>query len=85
MHDSHPKLSATMSADSAQDAGSGEALLHEILDNLKLLVREPSMVGHEQAFFRVLRRELEKNDVSVQALHGVLVAQGDRHSACCAS
>ncbi len=52
--------------------------LHEFLDILKPLVREPSVVGHEQSFFRVLRRELEELDVDVQPFHGVLVAQGSR-------
>ncbi len=50
--------------------------LHEFLDILKPLIREPSVVGNEQAFFRVLRRELEEVDVQVRLFHGVLVAQG---------
>lgn len=52
--------------------------LEDFLDILKPLIREPAVVGHEDAFFRVLRRELEEIGVSVQAFHGVLVAQGNR-------
>lgn len=52
--------------------------LDEFIDILKPLVREPSVVGHEDAFFRILRRELEELDLNVQLYHGVLVAQGDR-------
>lgn len=48
------------------------------LDILKHLIREPSVVGHEQSFFRVLRRELEEIGVQVDYYHGVLVAQGKR-------
>ncbi len=52
--------------------------LDEFLDILKPLIREPSVVGNEDSFFRVLRRELEEVDVNVQSYHGVLVAQGMR-------
>lgn len=52
--------------------------LEEFIDILKPLVREPSVVGNEDAFFRVLRRELEELDIDVQLYHGVLVAQGTR-------
>jgi putative aminopeptidase FrvX len=52
--------------------------LDEFIDILKPLVREPSVVGNEDSFFRVLRRELEELDINVQLYHGVLVAQGDR-------
>ncbi|MEO0407505.1 MAG: peptidase M42 [Cyanobacteria bacterium P01_A01_bin.135] len=45
---------------------------------LRLLIREPSVVGSEDAFFRVLRRELEEVGVEVTHYYGVLVAQGDR-------
>jgi hypothetical protein len=51
--------------------------LEEFLDILKSLIREPSVVGNEESFFRVLRRELEEVGVQVQYFHGVLVAQGD--------
>lgn len=63
---------------SARFPDSGDALLQEFLDILKPLVREPSVVGHEQGFFRSLRRELEEIGVPVQYFHGVLVAQGSR-------
>jgi putative aminopeptidase FrvX len=52
--------------------------LHEFLDILKPLIREPAVVGHEDSFLRVLRRELEELGVQVQYYHGVLVAQGTR-------
>lgn len=57
---------------------AGDRGLDEFLDILKPLIREPSVVGNEQSFFRVLRRELEEIGVRVQSFHGVLVAQGDR-------
>lgn len=44
---------------------------------LSQLVREPSVVGAEDSFFRVIRRELEEVGVSVQLFQGVLVAQGN--------
>ncbi|MGF1603994.1 MAG: peptidase M42 [Thermosynechococcaceae cyanobacterium] len=52
--------------------------LNKFLDILKPLIREPSVVGNEDSFFRVLRRELEEVGVEVQQYHGVLVAQGNR-------
>lgn len=52
--------------------------LSEFLDILKPLIREPSVVGTEDSFFRVLRRELEEVGVQVEYFHGVLVAQGNR-------
>lgn len=45
---------------------------------LQQLVREPSVVGTEDSFFRVLRRELEEVDVRVERNLGVLVAQGSQ-------
>lgn len=39
-------------------------------------MREPSVVGSEDAFFRVLRRELEEVGVTVEQHLGVLVARG---------
>ena len=50
---------------------------HYLLDLLRLLVREPSVVGVEDAFFRILRRELEEFDVRVTRYHGLLVAEGN--------
>jgi putative aminopeptidase FrvX len=66
---------------SAAPYGNGEALepdLKEFLDILQLLVREPSVVGAEDSFFRTLRRELEEVGTRVQYFQGVLVAQGHR-------
>ena len=51
--------------------------VEEFLNLLRALVREPSVVGVEDAFFRVLRRELEECPVTVTRYHGLLVAQGD--------
>lgn len=48
----------------------------DFLHSLRALVREPSVVGMEDAFFRVLRRELEEYPVRVTRYHGLLVAQG---------
>ncbi len=52
--------------------------LDQFLDILKPLIREPAVVGNEDSFFRVLRRELEEIGLEVQYFHGVLVAQGSR-------
>ncbi|MBE9062798.1 peptidase M42 [cf. Phormidesmis sp. LEGE 11477] len=52
--------------------------LDEFLDILKFLIREPSVVGNEDSFFRLLRRELEEIGLQVQQYHGVLVAQGTK-------
>ena len=66
----------------AVDSPTGnDRALDEFLDILKPLIREPSVVGNEQSFFRVLRRELEEVGVRVQSFHGVLVAQGNRPDA----
>ncbi|MFC7336874.1 peptidase M42 [Haloferula chungangensis] len=50
--------------------------LSDFLELLQNLVREPSVVGTEDSFFRVLRRELEEIDIHVERHHGVLVARG---------
>ncbi|NJL86660.1 MAG: peptidase M42 [Leptolyngbyaceae cyanobacterium SM1_1_3] len=52
--------------------------LSEFLDILKPLIREPSVVGNEDSFFRVLQRELQEVGVDVSYYHGILVAQGSR-------
>ena len=53
----------------------------QLIDILKVLIREPSVVGAEHAFFRVLQRELEERGAKVTWYEGVLVAQGkDPHS-----
>lgn len=57
---------------------NGYAELEDFLDILKPLIREPSVVGNEDSFFRVLRRELEEIGLDVEYYHGVLVAQGGR-------
>jgi hypothetical protein len=58
-----------------QDAGG---LPLEFIDILSTLVREPSVVGAEHAFFRVLQRELEERGARVTWYEGLLVAQGRR-------
>ena len=52
--------------------------LDNFLNILRLLIREPSVVGCEDSFFRVLSRELEEIGVEVKYYHGVLVAQGSK-------
>jgi putative aminopeptidase FrvX len=55
---------------------SPTADLSAFLITLRHLIREPSVVGAEDSFFRVLRRELEEIDISVERHSGVLVARG---------
>jgi len=55
-----------------------QAELSEFLHLLSGLVREPSVVGVEAAFFRTLLRELEELPLSISLYHGVLVAHGTR-------
>lgn len=50
--------------------------LSGFLETLQNLVREPAVVGTEDSFFRVLRRELEEIDVRVERHLGLLVARG---------
>ncbi|WP_145178003.1 peptidase M42 [Rubripirellula lacrimiformis] len=50
--------------------------LDDFLILLRGLVREPSIVGCEDAFFRVLRRELDELPIEVTRYHGLLVADG---------
>lgn len=45
-------------------------------DVLNTLIRSPSVVGAEHAFFRVLQRELEERGAEVTWYEGVLVARG---------
>ena len=47
------------------------------VDLLKNLIRQPSVVGAEKAFFRVLQRELEERGARVTWYQGLLVAQGE--------
>lgn len=56
--------------------GVSHADLAEFLEILQGLVREPAVVGTEDSFFRVLRRELEEVDVKIERYLGVLVARG---------
>lgn len=52
------------------------------IDLLKALIRQPSVVGAEHSFFRVLQRELEERGAKVTWYEGLLVAQGVQpHSA----
>jgi len=48
----------------------------QFIDLLKELVRQPSVVGTEHAFFRVLQRALEERGAQVNWYEGLLVAQG---------
>lgn len=50
----------------------------QFLELLHQLIREPCVVGSEDAFFRTLRRELEEVGVRVEHYQGVLVARGNR-------
>jgi putative aminopeptidase FrvX len=55
---------------------SPTADLSAFLITLRHLIREPCVVGAEDSFFRVLRRELEELDISVERHSGILVARG---------
>lgn len=54
----------------------------EFIDLLKSLIREPSVVGAEHSFFRVLQRELEERGAKVTWYEGLLVAQGEQPHNC---
>ncbi len=56
--------------------------LSGFLITLRHLVREPSVVGAEDSFFRVIRRELEELDISVERHSGILVAKGNDPQSC---
>lgn len=51
------------------------------IELLSLLVRQPSVVGAEHAFYRVLQRELEDRGAEVTWYEGVLVAHGTQPDA----
>jgi len=53
-------------------------LSNEFIDLLKTLIRNPSVVGSEHSFFRVLERELEERGATVTWYEGLLVAQGKK-------
>lgn len=57
-----------------------KSLPAEFINLLGLLMRSPSVVGAEHAFFRVLQRELEERGAMVTWYEGVLVAQGRQPS-----
>lgn len=48
------------------------------IDLLRVLIRQPSVVGAEHSFFRVLQRELEERGAKVTWYEGLLVAQGNQ-------
>ncbi|MFO6422013.1 peptidase M42 [Motilimonas sp. KMU-193] len=50
----------------------------DFFDLLRVLVRQPSVVGAEHSFFRVLQRELEERGAKVTWYEGLLVAQGSQ-------
>ncbi len=50
----------------------------EFIDLLKSIIRQPSVVGAEHSFFRVLQRELEERGANVTWYEGLLVAQGSK-------
>jgi hypothetical protein len=63
----------------AEENGKSVDLSLELRDFINILhdlIREPSVVGCEDAFFRSLKRELEEVGVNVQYYQGILVAQG---------
>lgn len=51
---------------------------NEFIDLLKIIIRQPSVVGAEHSFFRVLQRELEERGATVTWYEGLLVAQGNK-------
>ena len=51
---------------------------NEFIDLLKAIIRQPSVVGAEHSFFRVLQRELEERGAHVTWYEGLLVAQGSK-------
>ncbi len=48
------------------------------LDLLKEMIRQPSVVGSEHAFFRYLKRTLEERGAKVTWYEGLMVAQGEQ-------
>ncbi|MCD0458706.1 peptidase M42 [Roseiconus lacunae] len=50
--------------------------MHDFYSLLRQLVREPAVVGLEDGFFQIVRRELEDLSISVTQYMGVLVATG---------
>lgn len=60
------------------DATGAQLLPQSFLELLATLVHNPSVVGAEHSFFRVLQRELEARGARVKWYEGLLVAQGDK-------
>ncbi len=58
--------------------GQARQLPQGFLDLLALLMRNPSVVGSEHSFLRVLQRELEERGARVTWYEGMLVAHGDK-------
>ena len=52
-------------------------LSNDFIDLLKTIIRQPSVVGAEHSFFRILQRELEERGAKVTWYEGLLVAQGN--------
>ncbi|MEN8444132.1 MAG: hypothetical protein ABG776_03860, partial [Cyanobacteria bacterium J06555_13] len=73
--DSHPIGTQASTAESYDEF---HPELKPFLDILRPLIRQPSVVGTEDSFFRVLERELEEFGVKCRRYHGVLVAEGER-------
>ena len=65
--------------DAITRAGAQATYLPEgFIDLLALLMRNPSVVGSEHSFFRVLQRELEERGAQVTWYEGLLVAHGNK-------
>jgi len=62
----------------SRQGGEARHLPPGFLDLLALLMRNPSVVGSEHSFFRVLQRELEERGARVTWYEGLLVAHGDQ-------
>jgi hypothetical protein len=61
---------------SIQSTPAATALPERFIALLASLLRQPSVVGAEHAFFRCLQRELEERAAKVTWYEGLLVAQG---------
>jgi len=57
-------------------ASPADICFDQLVDVLKELIRQPSVVGAEHSFFRVLQRLLEERGARVTWYEGLLVAQG---------
>ncbi len=62
----------------AEDPPIHERLPAAFVDLLATLIRNPSVVGAEHSFFRVLQRELEERGARVTWYEGLLVAEGSQ-------